>query len=133
MAVCIRLSRGGRVHLPFYHIGVFDRRTRRDGRPVEALGLYAPESEKEPFRIKLDRVEYWLAQGADVSPTVAALLRKAGFKAAPKAKAKASKPKVSHGKKNAEAAKARKVKKRSSKRTANSKVHAERKNKAASA
>ena len=133
MAVNIRLSRKGRVHLPFYHIGIFDRRTRRDGRPIEELGFYAPESTKEPFRIDLERVKHWLDRGADVSETVAALLRKAGIKPAAKKAAKASKPKVAGAAKKAEAAKTRKVKKRTAKRTANSRVAAERKKKTAGA
>ena len=54
MALIIRLSRSGRVHLPFYHIGVFDSRTRRDGRPVEDLGLYDPLSKKEQVRLNLE-------------------------------------------------------------------------------
>jgi small subunit ribosomal protein S16 len=66
------------VHLPYYHIGVFDSRTRRDGRPVEQLGFYDPESDKEPVRMDLERARYWLSVGAKPSATVAALLKRLG-------------------------------------------------------
>ena len=78
MSVVIRLSRAGRVHLPYYHIGVYNSRTRRDGRPVEELGFYDPKSDKEPVRIDLDRAKYWLSVGARPSATVATILKQQG-------------------------------------------------------
>ncbi|MDR3078001.1 MAG: 30S ribosomal protein S16 [Planctomycetota bacterium] len=90
MSVAIRLSRAGRVHLPYYHISVFDSRTRRDGRPVEQLGFYDPESAKEQVRLDLERAKYWLAVGARPSATVAAILKRQGV--ALPAAAKAEKP-----------------------------------------
>ncbi len=90
MSVAIRLSRAGRVHLPYYHIGVYNSRTRRDGRPVEELGFYNPKSEKEPVRIDLERAKYWLSVGAKPSATVATILKQQGLKTAdwtPKKKA----------------------------------------------
>jgi small subunit ribosomal protein S16 len=127
VSITIRLTRGGRVHLPFYHVSVFDRRTRRDGKPVEELGFYAPESEKEPVRLNAERIAYWLAQGADVSETAAMLLRKANI-AIPARKNSVSKPKVSQGKHKLATLKARKTKKRDPKkaRMANSKRAKER-------
>ena len=80
MSVAIRLSRAGRVHLPHYHIGVFDSRTRRDGRPVEELGFYDPGSDKEAVRIDVERARRWLAVGAKPSATVAAILKGQGVK-----------------------------------------------------
>jgi small subunit ribosomal protein S16 len=74
------LSRAGRVHLPYYHIGVFNSRTRRDGRPVEQLGFYDPKSDKEPVRIDLERAKYWLSVGAKPSATVATILKAQGLK-----------------------------------------------------
>ena len=130
VAVTIRLSRTGRVHLPFYHIAVFDSRTRRDGRPIERLGFYDPEAKKESCRLDADRAKHWLSVGARPSATVATLLKERGFSAADwtPAPRKASKPKkkVPQAKKIA-AEKARKVGKRSKARTANSKVAAEKK------
>ncbi len=82
MSVCIRLKRSGRKHLPFYHICVFNSRTRRDGRPIEQLGFYDPASNaEETVRIDVERVKYWVGQGAKPSDTVASLLRKEGVTA----------------------------------------------------
>ncbi len=78
MSVVIRLSRAGRVHLPYYHIGVYNSRTRRDGRPVEELGFYDPKSDKEPVRIDLERAKHWLSVGAKPSATVATILKQQG-------------------------------------------------------
>ena len=79
MSVAIRLSRSGRIHQPYYHIGVFDSRTRRDGRPVEELGFYDPKSNKEPVRLDVERARYWLSVGAKPSATVATLLKGKGI------------------------------------------------------
>ncbi|MCC8190670.1 MAG: 30S ribosomal protein S16 [Planctomycetes bacterium] len=79
MAVVIRLSRAGRVHLPYYHIGVYNSRTRRDGRPVEELGFYNPKSDKESVRIDMDRARYWISVGAKPSATVATILKGQGM------------------------------------------------------
>ncbi len=78
MSVVIRLSRAGRIHLPYYHIGVYNSRTRRDGRPVEELGFYDPKSSKEPVRIDIERAKYWLSVGARPSATVATILKGQG-------------------------------------------------------
>ena len=82
MAVCIRLKRDGRKHLPFYHICVFNSRQRRDGRPIEELGFYDPASNAdEKIRIDVERVKYWISEGAKPSDTVASMLRKEGLNA----------------------------------------------------
>ena len=80
MAVRIRLTRKGRRNLPFYRIGVFDSRTKRDGKALEYLGFYDPvqkEAEKR-HSIKQDRVEYWLSVGAQPSQTVAHIFKTKG-------------------------------------------------------
>lgn len=82
MSVVIRLSRAGRKNLPFYHIGVFNSRTRREGTPIEELGFYDPVSNAtEKLRINMERVKYWIEQGAKPSDTVASFLRKQGVTA----------------------------------------------------
>ncbi len=105
MSVVIRLSRAGRVHLPYYHIGVYNSRTRRDGRPVEELGFYDPKSDKEPVRIDLERAKYWLGVGARPSATVATILKGQGIPSsawsAKKAPSKADKEKKTAAKKTA--------------------------------
>ena len=75
--VTIRLSRGGAKKRPFYHIVATDRRNRRDGRYLERLGFFNPlavEGE-EPIRVDLERLDYWLSQGAKPSDRVASLVQ----------------------------------------------------------
>jgi small subunit ribosomal protein S16 len=75
--VTIRLSRGGALKRPFYHIVVTDRRNRRDGRYIERLGFFNPIAAGDELAIKvdLDRVEYWMGQGAQPSDRVAYLVK----------------------------------------------------------
>ena len=76
--VVIRLARGGAKKRPFYNVVVADSRTRRDGRFIERIGFYNPiASEKEEgLRIAADRLSYWQQNGAQLSPTVARLVKK---------------------------------------------------------
>lgn len=96
MAVSIRLSRAGRVHLPYYHIAVYNTRTRRDGRPIEEIGLYDPTGKKDQHRLDAERAKYWLSQGAKPSATVATILKQNGFTSSDwtPARRKPSKPKA---------------------------------------
>ena len=77
--VRIRLSRGGALKRPFYHIVVTDRRNRRDGRYIERLGYFNPIARgAEPrLTVDLERAKYWLDQGAQPSERVAKLLKQA--------------------------------------------------------
>ena len=128
MAVCIRLKRDGRKHLPFYHIGVFNSRTRRDGRAIEEVGFYDPtEANEENLRVDVERVKYWLGQGAKPSLTVSSLLRKQGLTASMWNGSSNKKRTRVAGAKRAEQKKARSVKVRKKGRTANSKVRGEKK------
>ncbi len=81
--VSIRLSRAGAKKRPFYHVVVTDSRNRRDGRYIERVGYFNPVGTDREVNLKvdLDRVDYWLGQGARPSERVAALL-KASRKAA---------------------------------------------------
>ena len=83
MSTVIRLTRTGRRNLPSYRVGVFDRRTRRDGAPIEYLGHYDPlvEDDEKKVTIDTERVQYWIGKGADVSDTVRSFLRKRGIAA----------------------------------------------------
>ena len=74
--VIIRLARGGSKKRPFYSIVVADSRNARDGRFIEQLGYYDPM--KDPFLIKLDldRIDYWLGKGAQLSDTVKSLVNR---------------------------------------------------------
>ncbi len=82
--VSIRLSRAGAKKRPFYHLVVTDSRNRRDGRYIERLGFFSPlaKENEEDLRIDLERVDYWISQGAQPSDRVASLL-KAKRKGAP--------------------------------------------------
>ncbi|NEX60496.1 30S ribosomal protein S16 [Noviherbaspirillum galbum] len=82
--VVIRLTRAGAKKRPFYNIVAADSRNRRDGRFIERIGFYNPVSagNEESFRIAQDRLAHWQGVGAQLSPTVARLVKAAGKKAA---------------------------------------------------
>lgn len=73
--VKIRLRRGGAAKAPHYRIVVVDSRCRRDGMPIEELGYYNPNSKQ--LQIDKEAVEKWKKTGAQLSATVANLIRKA--------------------------------------------------------
>src|ERR1700744_2410950 len=74
--VIIRLARGGSKKRPFYNIVATDSRSRRDGRFIERVGFYNPGATKgEALRIAQDRLTYWQDNGAQLSPTVARLVK----------------------------------------------------------
>ncbi|HIE4216969.1 TPA: 30S ribosomal protein S16 [Proteus mirabilis] len=77
--VTIRLARGGAKKRPFYQVVVTDSRNARDGRFIERVGFYNPlaTGNAEELRLDVDRVEYWVAQGATVSERVAGLIKSA--------------------------------------------------------
>lgn len=82
--VVIRLSRGGAKKRPFFNIVVTDSRNRRDGRFIERIGFYNPlaAANEEAIRVIADRFAYWQGVGAQLSPTVARLVRQAAKPAA---------------------------------------------------
>ncbi|MDD4933284.1 MAG: 30S ribosomal protein S16 [Methylacidiphilaceae bacterium] len=77
MAVVVRLRREGRKNRPFFRIVVADRRAARDGKFLEAVGTYDPLLKEGGVHVKLDRVEFWRNQGAQLSETVARIVRTA--------------------------------------------------------
>jgi small subunit ribosomal protein S16 len=77
MAVRLRLARFGRKKRPFYRIVAADQRRARDGRFIERLGYYDPMSNPKNLKVDLERVDYWLGEGASPSETVAKLIEKA--------------------------------------------------------
>ena len=72
----IRLSRHGAKKDPHYRAVVTDQRSPRDGRFVEVVGFYNPALEPVRLSLNLERIDYWLKQGAQPSSTVRALIRK---------------------------------------------------------
>ena len=75
--VTIRLARAGSKKRPFYHVHVADRQVARNGKFIERLGFFNPIARggEERLRIDLDRIEYWVRQGAQMSERVAKLVR----------------------------------------------------------
>ena len=72
------MARGGAKNRPFYNIVVADSRMPRDGRFIERIGFYNPKAaESEPrYRIALDRVDYWVKQGAQPSAAVVKVIKR---------------------------------------------------------
>jgi small subunit ribosomal protein S16 len=81
MAMKIRLARGGSKKRPFYRIVAADSRMPRDGRYVEKLGTYnplLPKDSEERVKMNVERVQYWMGQGAQVTDRVSRFLEAAG-------------------------------------------------------
>ena len=76
MAVKIRLTRIGAKKAPFYRVVVADGRYPRDGRFIEELGYYNPMTDPVEVKIDADKAKKWLANGAQPTETVKALLKK---------------------------------------------------------
>ncbi|HIR53917.1 MAG TPA: 30S ribosomal protein S16 [Candidatus Onthovicinus excrementipullorum] len=79
MAVKIRLRRMGAKKTPFYRIVVADSRFPRDGRFIEEIGYYNPLEKPEVVKIDEEKAQKWIANGAQPTDTVKALLRKNGI------------------------------------------------------
>lgn len=77
MSVKIRLKRMGMKKNPFYRVVVADVRSPRDGRFIEEIGYYDPTKEPSVIQIDADKAKQWLANGAQPTDTVRALLKKA--------------------------------------------------------
>ncbi len=75
--VKIRLRRMGAKKNPFYRIIVADSRTPRDGRCIEEIGTYDPLTAPATVKVDAERAKYWIANGAQPTETVRALLKKA--------------------------------------------------------
>ncbi|MBQ3928901.1 MAG: 30S ribosomal protein S16 [Clostridia bacterium] len=76
MAVKIRLRRVGAKKTPFYRVVVADSRYPRDGRFIEEIGTYNPLVEPSEFKIDADKAKKWIANGAQPTDTVKALMKK---------------------------------------------------------
>lgn len=81
MAMKIRLARGGSKKRPFYRIVAADSRMPRDGRYVEKLGTYNPllaKDDENRVQMNMDRVNYWLGEGAQPTDRISRFLEAAG-------------------------------------------------------
>lgn len=79
MSVKIRLRRMGAKKAPFYRFVVADSRSPRDGKFIEELGYYNPNTEPSEVKVDAEKVKKWIANGAQPSDTVKVLLKKAGI------------------------------------------------------
>ena len=75
MSVKIRLRRMGAKKAPFYRIVVADSRYPRDGRFIEEVGYCDPTKEPSVIKVDAEKVEKWIASGAQPTDTVKALLK----------------------------------------------------------
>jgi len=82
--VVIRMARGGAKKSPFYNIVVTDSRKRRDSGYIERLGFFNPKARGQEVRLKLDtdKVDAWIAKGAQPSERVQLLMKQAKAAAA---------------------------------------------------
>ncbi|KNG94491.1 30S ribosomal protein S16 [Pseudaestuariivita atlantica] len=81
MAMKIRLARGGSKKRPFYRIVAADSRMPRDGRFIEKLGTYnplLPKDSEDRVKMNIERIKYWLDQGAQPTDRIQRFLEAAG-------------------------------------------------------
>ena len=74
MSVAIRLTKIGRKGESRYHIVVAEKRTRRNGIPIETLGWFEKREKGQKKQINKARYDYWISQGAKPSETVSKLI-----------------------------------------------------------
>jgi small subunit ribosomal protein S16 len=77
MSVKIRLRRTGRKKQPSYRIVVAESTSPRDGAYLDNVGTYNPTMQPAELRIDLEKVDSWMARGAEMTETVRSLVRKA--------------------------------------------------------
>ncbi|MBR4414606.1 MAG: 30S ribosomal protein S16 [Aeriscardovia sp.] len=78
MSTRIRLKRMGKIHYAYYRVVVVDSHKKRDGRVIEEVGTYNPNTQPSTIQVKSDRVQYWLGVGAQPSDPVLSLLKVTG-------------------------------------------------------
>jgi small subunit ribosomal protein S16 len=86
MSVRVRLTRVGSKKNPIWRVVVSDQRSPRDGRFIETIGRYNPQTEPSTINIDEERLQHWIARGAQPTNTVKQLV-KAHHKTAPVAEA----------------------------------------------
>ena len=79
MAVRMRLARIGSKKNPIYRVVVADSRSPRDGRFIEIIGRYNPQTDPSTIELDETKVKEWLAKGAQPSDPVAKLIKVAGI------------------------------------------------------
>ena len=79
MAVKIRLRRMGSKKAPFYRVVVADSRFPRDGRFIEEIGTYNPNTDPSTFNVNEEAAKKWLANGAQPTEVVGKIFKLAGI------------------------------------------------------
>ena len=79
MAVKIRLRRMGQKKSPFYRIVVADSKCPRDGRFIEEIGTYNPNTDPSTFNVNEEAAKKWLANGAQPTEVVGKIFKLAGI------------------------------------------------------
>ena len=74
--LAIRLMRMGAKKSPSYRVVVKEKLSKRDGAYVENVGFYNPTRDPAEVRLDLERVNYWIARGAQPTDTVRQLIRR---------------------------------------------------------
>ena len=74
--------RTGAKKQPSYRVIVKEKKSKRDGAYLENLGTYNPTREPAEIKLKMDRVRYWISQGAKPTETVGRLIKASGKQAA---------------------------------------------------
>ncbi|MCC6831355.1 MAG: 30S ribosomal protein S16 [Thermoleophilia bacterium] len=73
--VKIRLARVGSKKNPIYRVVVADSRSRRDGRNIETIGRYNPQTDPSIVEVDVDRAKHWIGNGAQPSRAVQKLIK----------------------------------------------------------
>ncbi|MDO4189100.1 MAG: 30S ribosomal protein S16 [Lachnospiraceae bacterium] len=79
MAVKIRLRRMGQKKAAFYRIVVADSRSPRDGKCIDEIGTYDPNTEPSTYKVDEEKAKKWLNNGAQPTEVVAKILKAAGI------------------------------------------------------
>jgi small subunit ribosomal protein S16 len=108
MALKIRLRQQGCTNHIVYRVVVADVRSPRDGKYIESIGWYNPKAKTEALQMELkaDRLQHWINQGAQLTPTVVALMKKGAPGVAENVRQAAQAKRVRHAKRRRAASKA---------------------------
>jgi len=79
MAVCLRLSRFGRLHRPLFRVVAIDKRCHREGMSNEIVGAYDPLKKDKNLELDAAKVESWVNRGAQISGGLRSLMKKFGY------------------------------------------------------
>ncbi len=79
MAVKIRLKRLGQKKAPFYRIVVADERSPRDGRCIDEIGTYDPNTDPSTYKVDEEAAKKWLENGAQPTEVVSRIFKSVGI------------------------------------------------------